>query len=114
MDSSITSRRAAENQSTYRSVNERLKDLNEAFEAAAAIGSEWVCECLDTECSNRISATPDEYETVRADPRTFIVYPGHVYPEFERVVRSNERFAVVEKIGAAGEVSDELDPRNND
>jgi hypothetical protein len=107
----ISSLRAAENQSLYRSTNERLKELNEVFEEVASVSSEWICECADTECTLRVSATLDEYEAVRQNSRTFIVHDGHVYPEVERVVRINERFTIVEKIGDAGVVAEELDPR---
>jgi hypothetical protein len=105
------SRRAAENQSLYRAINERIRDLNELFDEIASIPCEWVCECADTECIRRISATLQEYESVRSNPRTFIVYPEHVYPEVEAMVADNERFTIVEKIGDAGVAAEGLDPR---
>ena len=103
--------RYAENQSLYRVVNERIESLNDTFEVAAALSSEWFCECADPACVTKVTATAAEYEAVRANPRTFIVYPGHVYPEVEHVVRGNERFTVVEKDEAAGEVAEQKDPR---
>jgi len=42
------------------------------------------------------------------NPRMFIVCPGHVYPRIEVVVAANERFALVEKIGDAGEAAELL------
>jgi len=111
LDDAISSQRAAENQSLYRSANERIKDLNEAFDHLASIQSEWVCECADTECTNHVAATLSEYESIRSNPRTFLVYPGHVYPHVERVVAGNESFTIVEKTGLSGEVAEQLDPR---
>ena len=111
MAGTISSQRAAENQSLYRSTNERIKELNAVFDEIASVPSEWVCECADTECISRISATLQEYESVRSNPRTFVVYPGHVYPEVEIVTVENERFAIVKKTGHSGVVAEELDPR---
>jgi hypothetical protein len=99
--------RLATNQALYRTVNEKLRALNGAFEEAARIGGEWVCECADTDCTAVVSAQASEYEAIRANPRTFIVYPGHVFPEVERVVGENERFAIVEKFGAGAEVAEQ-------
>jgi uncharacterized membrane protein YeaQ/YmgE (transglycosylase-associated protein family) len=42
----------------------------------------------------------------------FSLTPGHGRPELERVVEENERFAVGEKFGEAGEVAEKLDPRS--
>ena len=50
---------------------------------------------------------------VRAEPTHFLIAPSveHVAPAVERVVRREDRYWVVEKIGVAGEVSEDLDPR---
>jgi hypothetical protein len=108
MDGTISAQRAAENQSMYRSSNERIKELNKVFDSVASVPAEWICECADTECTSRISATVQEYESVRSNPRTFIVNQGHVYPQVEVVVAENERFTIVEKIGDAGEAAEKL------
>ena len=116
MDGELSGRRAAENQSLYRSVNERIKQLNAALGEVAPDGDsyEWLCECADTACTVRVSATLAEYEAVRGNPRTFIVAPGHVYPEVERVLEENGRVVVVEKVDDGGEVAESLDPRQGD
>ena len=107
-------RRAAENQSLYRSVNERIKQLNAALGEVSSDGEphEWLCECADTACTGRVSATLDEYEAVRENPRAFIVALRHLYPEVERVVDENRRFMIVEKLDNAGEMAEALDPRD--
>lgn len=108
--------RAAENQSLYRSVNERIKQLNAALGEVSpdADSYEWLCECADTACTRRVSATLDEYEAVRENPRTFIVVPRHLYREVERVLEENSRFMIVEKLDNAGEIAEALDPRHSD
>jgi hypothetical protein len=110
----LSGERAAENQSLYRSVNEGIKQLNAALEEVApdAGSYEWLCECADTDCTIRLSATLDEYEGVRENPRTFIVARGHLYPEVERVLDENGRFMIVEKVDNGGEVAESLDPRH--
>ena len=112
----ISSQRAAQNQSLYRSVNESITRLNDMVSEVLRDGEvfgEWICECADTTCTLHVQATRQEYEQVRADGRTFIVYPGHVYLEVERVLSENERFTTVEKLNNAGEIAQTLDPRVN-
>ena len=111
MHGGISGERAARNQSLYRSINERMMAINVVFEDFADATSEWICECADTECMLRIHASRREYEAVRANPRTFMVHPNHIYPEVERVVAENERYCTVEKLDNAGELAEALDPR---
>jgi hypothetical protein len=44
---------------------------------------------------------------VRATPRRFVVKPGHVHPDVERVVSRSVTYWVVEKVGEAGDVASE-------
>jgi hypothetical protein len=115
VDGHLSGRRAAHNQSLYRSVNEQITQLNEAFSEVFPDGeglSEWVCECADTACTLRVQATRREYELVRSNGRTFIVHAGHVYLEVERVLSENERFTIVEKVDNGGQIAETLDPRH--
>lgn len=111
MDGGISAERAAENQSRYRSINEDVKTINTVFEDARAT-SEWICECADTDCVTHVLATLREYEAVRINPRAFIVFPDHIYPEVERVVAENERYVTVEKLDNGGQIAEALDPRH--
>ena len=112
MDGGISSERAARNQSLYRSINEKVKELNQTFAEADIADSEWICECADTDCTLHIPASLPEYEAVRSNPRTFIIFPGHFYPQVERVLNQNDRFMTVEKIDNAGQIAETLDPRH--
>src|SRR4051812_5145330 len=99
--------RAARNESLYRAVNEQLKAVNQAFsELVKASDSgpagEFVCECADLTCDERIELFLEEYERVRQVPTHFVVRPGHIVTEVERVVERNERFVVVSKFRVAG------------
>jgi hypothetical protein len=73
---------------------------------------EFLCECGDISCKERIALTPAKYEAVRAESRQFVLKPGHELLESEEVVQKGERFVVVRKFGAAGEVAEELDSRS--
>lgn len=58
---------------------------------------EFICECSDAECTERIVLTADEYTAVRAHPTRFAIASGHEAPRFERVVAAKAAFSVVEK-----------------
>jgi 5-bromo-4-chloroindolyl phosphate hydrolysis protein len=99
--------RAARNQAMFRAVNERLEDLNKAFESATDTFT-IACECADTNCVEMLDIRHDEYSKVREQPRHFAVLPGHVYPDVERIVEESERYVVVEKYRLAGELAEAL------
>ena len=58
--------RAAKNQLLCRDVNERVKGLNADFIIAIPVG-DWVCECADDRCAERVQMSVSEYEEVRRD-----------------------------------------------
>ena len=68
----------------------------------------------DTGCMKPVRLTIEEYEAVRANSTRFFVLPAdeHLSPAVERVVERYDRYWVVEKLGEAAEVSEELDPRS--
>lgn len=105
-------KRGANTQSLFRIINERVEDLNENF--SEVLGAEdWVCECADDTCIERIALSLREYEDVRANPVRFVVAPSdaHVFEKIEDVVETTDRFWVVEKKGSAGKVAASADPR---
>jgi hypothetical protein len=101
--------RAAENQSIFRTINERVGELNQG--ATFSEVAEWVCECADMSCTERISMTVAEYKTLRSDGNTFAVLAGHEVPEVEQVVRRTDRYLVVSKRPPGNEIARRLDPR---
>jgi hypothetical protein len=104
--------RAATNQSLFRDVNERVKDVNDRFYAYTSL-SDWVCECAEVGCVERLELTTTEYERVRADGARFFVAPNdeHVWPEVEQVVERQHGYWVVEKIELGAEIARRKDPR---
>jgi hypothetical protein len=102
--------RLAKNEDVFRNVNERIEEIARTPEAVSAV-HEFVCECVNGDCYERVQLSLVEYEQIRADATHFLVAPGHVDPEIETLVTESERFAVVEKEGEAAEEAEKLDPR---
>ena len=90
----LSLQRLARNQVIFREVNERLRDLADAVPDGKA---EYLCECSDVHCTEKIELLVFEYEDVRARPKMFFIVPGHERTEVERVVDRNHRYAIVEK-----------------
>jgi hypothetical protein len=103
--------RLALNEALFRQVNERLLDVSTRL-GTLDNTPEFVCECPDESCTDRVSLSPGEYERLRANPRYFVVLPGHEAPTIERVVADRGRYRVVEKVGVPGEVAEDTDPRD--
>jgi hypothetical protein len=102
--------RIAHTEALFRDVNERIAESAERFNARDA---EFVCECADPTCAERVPATLDQYEEVRADGTHFLLAPDHELPDLERVVkRPHKRSVVVEKFNAVvARTVRRLDPR---
>ena len=104
-----TAVRKAQTESAFREVNERIAENARRFESGS---TEFICECDDPQCTERVTATLDEYEEVRANGARFLVAHGHGDRSIERLIDSRARFAVVEKVNAAARaVVRRLNPR---
>jgi hypothetical protein len=103
--------RVGRNEALFRQVNEQIEGVNRAF-ALVTRTMEVVCECADLECTERISLTIDDYERVRADPRLFVLVPGHERRDVEDVVQAPGGYVVVRKrAGGPAELAERLNPR---
>ena len=89
--------RRATTEALFRDVNERIAESAERFDADR---TEFVCECSDAACTDRVTASLEEYEEVRDEPTTFLVVPGHEHHEIERVISDRGRFRIVDKVEA--------------
>ncbi len=98
--------RRAKNEALFRDINERLQDLNDDFGT-----SEWLCECSDLECVERIEMTDAEYEDVRRHGAHFVLLVGHEQIDIERVVARHGDYVIAEKTGIGGELALLRDPR---
>jgi hypothetical protein len=102
--------RYVRNEWLFREVNERIAEVNEDFEVNGQL--EFLCECGREQCLETVRLTRSKYEAVRAEGDRFVVKPGHEDRTLERVIERRESFVVVEKIGEAGDESEDHDPRS--
>ncbi len=102
--------RYVRNEWLFREVNERIAEVNEKFVVEGE--TEFLCECGRQTCFETLLLTRAQYEAVRTGGKRFVVVPGHEDGSVERVVNRSPGFLVVEKIGEAGEKSEEHDPRS--
>jgi hypothetical protein len=85
------------NEEIARRVNEHTA---EDAERGVFSGPEFLCECGNSTCMERLPMTLDEFAEVHSNERRFAVLPGHELPEVERVVSSTANYAVVEKLAS--------------
>jgi len=91
--------RAAKNEQSFQSYNERRVAMEEAGETPDDEPVPFVCECDDTECSRAIEVPLGEYERAVEAPDRFIVVPGHEDPAVEVVVETRNNYLIVSKPG---------------
>lgn len=106
--------RMADNQSAFRSANERIEA---SAEGMGLVGRPvpFICECSDPTCTEIVRLMLAEYEQIRSGPRRFFCAPGHQEPAVSAgaaVVVDNKEgwggsYVVVEKVGEAGEIAEE-------
>ena len=105
-------RRVGLNESIFRQVNEQIESLNREL-GGDLPRMTIICECANGDCTERLEIPISEYEKVRADPRRYIVVPGHELPDYESVVEGAEGYDIVQKReGEPAEIAKDLDPRS--
>ncbi len=108
-DGRTDAERIADNETRFRDVNEAIRRGSWPGEDDGA--GAFRCECARRECNRLVTISPREYERVRANPRRFLVLPGHQAPRGEAVVERHRGYLVVEKLGEAGRLAEARDPR---
>ena len=104
-------RKIGENEALYRSINERIEDLNQAFGTVTETMAV-VCECGKLECTEQIELDIPTYERVRSEPTHFVVLPGHEIPDVEEIVEHHDGYNVIRKHpGGPAELARATDPR---
>jgi hypothetical protein len=101
--------RDARTEVVFREVNERIAENARRFDAGS---TDFICECADPRCTERVEATLEEYERVRANGARFLLAPGHRDSSIELIVERRRDFVVVEKVQAAARaLARRLNPR---
>jgi hypothetical protein len=105
--------RRARNEALFREVNERIAELETGtgYERDDPLLIGFVCECPREDCNELLEVTRGQYEAVRANPRQFLVLPGHEDGDIAQVVERHSHYLVVEKMGEAAEIATEQDRR---
>jgi hypothetical protein len=110
----VSARHLAENEATFRQLNERFVEGVAESDALAVehgqleyrigprIGDQMLlffCECSNGDCTRRVQLTLHEYEEIHKFRDHFVVAPGHEEPAIEHVVIHHEpEYNVVEKL----------------
>jgi hypothetical protein len=94
-------------QMLFREVNERLRETVGAFEGPL----EFLCECSNEDCIEKVGLDIKEYERIRSHPNLFLVASGHERLEVDHVVDQGIGYILVEKVVGAEKVI-AADPRS--
>jgi hypothetical protein len=105
-----TQARLGANEAVFRRVNEGIERGQWPGEEDAPVG--FRCECARLGCNRLLELSVNEYEAVRANPRWFLVVPGHEQREVEVVIETRPGYLVVQKIDQAATTAEETDPRS--
>ena len=105
-----TQERLGANEAVFREINEGIERGQWPGEENAPVG--FRCECAQLGCNELIELSVNEYERVRANPRRFLILPGHERLEAEVVVERRPGYLVVEKRNQAATAAEETDPRS--
>lgn len=102
----------AHNEALFRRINEEISA--EYGRSASGLDTRlYLCECSDSECAESVELRTEEYERVRSHPTWFVLKPGHGDHDIERIVQTDDRFVIVDKIDEAGIVAEDTDPRED-
>jgi hypothetical protein len=85
----------------FRQVNERVLEVNRDFGPTARL-ADFVCECADPECAQRLTLSVAQFDAVRTHEGRYVVQPDHVASSGERAVELHKGFAVVERLSDGG------------
>ena len=109
-DADVIAARVAENDARFRQANENIRA---AAERAGMERVPFVCECADLTCTKVVRISLDKYEEIRASGRRFLNAPGHLAADqgWSRPVEEGDGYQVVEKLGEAAAIAQNLDPR---
>lgn len=102
------SARLAANEAVFRAGNESIGKATRSRSER----TEFLCECGDPQCFQRVKLSHEEYEEVRSHAARFFVSSGHEdLTAGEIVVEERGHWTVVEKRGEEREIVERSDPR---
>ena len=93
----------AQNETLFRQANEDLVQRRSAADADDL--REFICECANSECSERILMSLPDYRRIRDNRRWFAIIDGHQTPQIEPIVERHDGYVVVELTGEPGQLA---------
>lgn len=93
--------RIVKNEQEFRDYNNRRLQVEDVSPTDTEALLPFVCECGDTDCIETLAVTPAQFVDAHSAPNRFLVKPGHVYPDVERITVEQPTYAIVEKYGSA-------------
>lgn len=90
--------RLVKNEETFRQYNNRRMQQEPVSADDDEEQIPFVCECGDPDCIQALVVTAAEFTEAHSAANRFIVLPGHVYPDVERVVETADGYVVVAKL----------------
>ena len=105
----LSAERIGRNDAIFRQANERINAFADAQQPDEP--APFICECADSKCQEVVFIPLAEYAAIREGPRLFWNVPGHEASSqgWAQVIESHDSYVVVEKIGPAGEVAEQLE-----
>ncbi len=116
----LTERRQIENEMIFRRANEKVGDgLGEIDAQHIDEGNpelimtddmvlHFKCECSDEDCDTRIPIKLSVYQKIHENRDAFIIKLKHQVDAIEKVIRTEEKYSVVEKNNSTTEPGDKL------
>jgi hypothetical protein len=105
-----TEEKIAQNNDAFRRSNEEIRLAAHEHGLDDSQVVPFICECSDARCVQIIKLTVAEYRRVRNNSRWFVHAVGHEpdIPGAVRLIEQHERYTLVEKIGHAGTLAEDL------
>jgi hypothetical protein len=93
--------RIVKNEQEFRDYNNRRLQVEDVSPSDTEALLPFVCECGDEDCIETLAVTPAQFVDAHSAPNRFLVKPGHVYPDVERITVEQPTYAIVEKYESA-------------
>jgi hypothetical protein len=90
--------RLVKNEESFRQYNNRRMQQEPVDSEDDQERIPFLCECGDFTCVQALVMTAAEFSDAHAAADRFVVLPGHVFDDVERVVERQAAFEVVEKL----------------
>lgn len=92
--------RVLENQCRFSEDNDRLESYVDSIVPPDIdeVTLYLYCECADKRCKEKIAISHKGRKSIKNDNLTFVVIPGHYFPELEDVLQKCPEYWVIHKI----------------